>query len=113
MIFASLFKVRIKTTDKRFEHVRFFRKIFAKKYGSINSRSILDLLNQHLYAMNTTLSIRPLLVLQLVVFCNLASLAQDNNPSLNSVYLKPLKTLEVANHYPRISLGVDGHIIKN
>lgn len=65
--------------------------------------------------MNTALTTRALLTLQLGVFCGLVSLAQEHAPSINSIYLKPLKSLELKNlnHYPRISLGVDGHISKN
>ena len=64
--------------------------------------------------MKTILTIRALLVMQLGVFCSLVSLAQEYNPSINSVYLKPLKSIELENlnHYPRISLGADGHIAK-
>lgn len=60
-----------------------------------------------------TLTFRALLVMQFGVFCSLVSLAQEYKPSINSVYLKPLKSIELVNHYPRISLGADGYIAKN
>lgn len=63
--------------------------------------------------MKTILTIRALLVMQLGVFCSLVSLAQEHTPQLNSVYLKPLKSVDFLNEYPRISLGTDGHITKN
>jgi hypothetical protein len=43
--------------------------------------------------MKTILTIRALLVMQLGVFCSLVSLAQEHTPQLNSVYLKPLKSV--------------------
>ena len=56
-----------------------------------------------------------LFLILVMLLTGLVSHSQEKKPLVNSIYMTPTKSLELENlnHYPRISLGTDGHITKN